>query len=80
MMGQHNTPSPPTGLSRVIGSLIQYSEVWGKVWFGLVFWGCVLFAVSQRVWAHANNTILLIVSLLIGLSSGLIAHLRGQWL
>tara|TARA_B100000902_G_scaffold395552_1_gene454384 strand:+ start:1358 stop:1597 length:240 start_codon:yes stop_codon:yes gene_type:complete len=79
-MEQPNTQNPPTGLARIIGGLIQHSENWGKIWFGLIFWGCVLFAISQRVWPHANNTILLIVSLLIGLVSGFIAHLRGHWL
>ena len=79
-MEQQNTPAQPTGLSQVVSGLIQHSETWGKIWFGLIFWGCVLFAIGQRVWPHANNAVLLIASLLIGLTGGFIAHRRGYWL
>tara|TARA_B100000686_G_scaffold353219_1_gene457933 strand:- start:1491 stop:1730 length:240 start_codon:yes stop_codon:yes gene_type:complete len=72
--------STPTGIARVIGGLIAHSEAWGKIWFGLFFWGAVLFAISQRVWPDTNNTALLAGSLLIGLASGVAAHIRGYWL
>ncbi|HJM97561.1 MAG TPA: hypothetical protein QF776_05250 [Acidimicrobiales bacterium] len=79
-MEQQNTQTPPTGLARITGDLIQHSETWGKIWFGLVFWGCVLFAISQRIWPNANNAVLLIASFAIGLASGFAAHIRGYWL
>ena len=40
-MEQQTTAAAPTALARMIGGLIQHSETWGKVWFGLVFWGSV---------------------------------------
>ena len=54
-MDTQNQASPPQGAARIIGGLVQHAQTWGKVWFGLIFWGCVLYAVSQRIWPEANN-------------------------
>ena len=70
----------PTGLARILGGLIQHSETWGKIWFGLVFWGSVLFAISTRIWSDTNDMVLLAASLIIGLTAGIYAHIRGYWL
>ncbi|MEC7878774.1 MAG: hypothetical protein VYE07_00970, partial [Actinomycetota bacterium] len=61
----------PTGLARILGGLIQHSETWGKIWFGLVFWGSVLFAISTRIWPDTNDMVLLAASLIIGLTAGI---------
>ena len=76
---QNQTPSPQ-GAARIIGGLVQHAQIWGKVWFGLIFWGCVLYAVSQRIWPEANNALLLLCCLILGLTSGIYAHIRGYWL
>ena len=76
---QNQTPSPQ-GAARIIGGLVQHAQIWGKVWFGLIFWGCVLYAVSQRIWPEADNALLLVVCLILGLFSGIYAHIRGYWL
>ncbi len=70
----------PKGIARVIGGVIQHAQEWGKVWFGLIFWGCALYAITQRIWPEANNALLLSVSIILGLSSGIYAHIRGYWL
>ncbi len=75
-----DTAVTPTGLARILGGLIQHSETWGKVWFGLIFWGSVLFATSTQIWPGTNDIVLLCASLFIGLSAGLYAHIRGFWL
>ncbi|MEM7093111.1 MAG: hypothetical protein AAF567_08910 [Actinomycetota bacterium] len=79
-MGEQSTTAAPTGMVAVVGALIQHSETWGKVWFGLIFWGSVLFAVGQRIWPDANTALVLVISLLLGLCSGVAAHARGYWL
>ena len=79
-MEHKDQASPPHGAARIIGGSVQHAQTWGKIWFGLIFWGCVLYAVSQKIWPEANNTSLLIISLVLGLTSGIYAHIRGYWL
>ena len=79
-MADQTAPAPPTGLARVVGGLIQHSETWGSIWFGLIFWGSVLFAIAQRIWPDTSDVGLLAASLAIGLLSGIAAHVRGYWL
>jgi len=76
---QNQVPSPK-GAARIIGGLIQHSQTWGKIWFGLIFWGCVLYAVAQRIWPEANNALLFAIAMIIGLVSGIYAHIRGYWI
>ena len=76
---QNQTPSPK-GAARIIGGLNQHSQTWGKIWFGLIFWGCVLYAVAQRIWPEANNALLFAIAMIIGLVSGIYAHIRGYWI
>ena len=63
----------------MLGTLIRHSERWGKVWFGLVFWGSVLFATAREIWPDAAVAPLLLAALAIGLSAGIGAHRRGYW-
>ena len=79
-MDSQNQASPPQGAARIIGGLVQHAQTWGKIWFGLIFWGCVLYAVLQRIWPEANNALLLVISLVLGISGGIYAHIRGFWL
>ena len=80
IMELSGTTDTPTGIARILGGLIEHSETWGKIWFGLVFWGSVLFAASTRIWPHTNDILLLAASLIIGLTAGIYAHIRGYWL
>ena len=70
----------PSGITRAVTALIQHSERWGKLWFGLLFWGSVLFAAAQRVWPEGSGAALAIASFGIGLAIGAVAHARGKWL
>ncbi len=79
-MGEPATVTEPTGAVRVLVAAIEHSETWGKVWFGLIFWGSVLFAVARRVWPDTDSLPLLVGALAIGLGAGVAAHLRGYWL
>lgn len=65
---------------RLVTAVIEHSETWGKVWFGLIFWGSVLFAVARRVWPDTATLPLLAGSLAVGLAAGTAAHIRGYWL
>ena len=79
-MSDDAAPAAPSGLVRAIGGLIGHSETWGKIWFGLIFWGSVLFAIAQRVWPDTSDVALLVGSLAVGLAAGVAAHVRGYWL
>ena len=79
-MDLQDQATSPKGIAMIIGGLVQHAQTWGKIWFGLIFWGCVLYAVAQRIWPEANNALLLIISMTLGLSSGIYAHIRGYWL
>ena len=59
---------------------LRHADEWGMVWFGLVFWGSVLFATAQRVWPDGDATLQLIVAGSIGAAGGLAARRRGYWL
>ena len=72
-------PTPPA-VARVLAALIGHSERWGKLWFGLLFWGSVLFAVARQVWPDSSDTVLGVASFAVGLAIGAIAHVRGKWL
>ena len=79
-MGMQDQAASPKGMEGIIAGLVEHSQTWGKVWFGLIFWGCVLFALSKKVWPEANSALLLAISLIFGLTSGIYAHIRGYWL
>lgn len=79
-MVETQVASEPGVVERVLVAAIEHSENWGKVWFGLIFWGSVLFAVAQRIWPDGNGVVMLGASLAIGLATGIAAHVRGYWL
>jgi len=51
-----------------------------KIWFGLIFIGSVLNAVSQELVVLNQVPYLSLISFLIGFVIGLVAHIRGKWL
>ena len=50
------------------------------VWFGLIFWGSVFNALTEKLGFLANSPNLTFLSFLIGFILGLIAKYRGTWL
>ena len=51
-----------------------------KIWFGLIFIGSVLNAVSQERGVLNQVPYLSLISFLTGFVIGLVAHIRGKWL
>ena len=51
-----------------------------KIWFGLIFTGSVLNAVSQELVVLNQVPYLSLISFLTGFVIGLVAHIRGKWL
>ena len=51
-----------------------------KIWFGLIFIGSILNAVSQELVVLNEVPYLSSISFLLGFVIGLIAHIRGKWL
>lgn len=51
-----------------------------KIWFGLIFIGSVLNAVSQEIVVLNEVPYLTSISFLLGFVIGLVAHIRGKWL
>ena len=51
-----------------------------KIWFGLIFIGSVLNAVSQELVVLNQVPYLSLISFLSGIVIGLVAHIRGKWL
>ena len=51
-----------------------------KIWFGLIFIGSVLNAVSQELLILSEVPYLSLISFLSGFVFGLVAHIRGKWL
>ena len=51
-----------------------------KIWFGIIFIGSVLNAVSQELVVLNQVPYLSLISFLSGFVIGLVAHIRGKWL
>ena len=60
-------------------ALFEHTEEWKMVWFGLIFWGSVIFAVAGQVLTGVNSWVLATLSYLAGLAIGIFAKLRGRW-
>lgn len=81
MTTSHSPSSPPVrGTRRVLDATLLHADEWGKVWFGLIFWGSVLFATAQRIWPDGAAAPQLLGALTIGGLAGIGARRRGYWL
>lgn len=60
-------------------AFFEHSENWKTVWFGLIFWGSVLFALAQQMLTGVNPWLLGTLAYLMGLLLGIMAKLRGRW-
>ena len=51
-----------------------------KIWFGIIFIGSVLNAVSQELVVLNQVQYISLISFLSGFVIGIVAHIRGKWL
>ena len=63
-----------------MGKFLEIILDHNKIWFGLIFIGSVLNAVSQELVILSEVPYLSSISFLLGLVIGLVAHIRGKWL
>jgi hypothetical protein len=63
-------------MQNVLEKILEYN----KAWFGLIFIGSVLNAVSQKIVVLNEVPYLTSISFLLGFVIGLVAHIRGKWL
>ena len=63
-------------MEKFLETILAYN----KIWFGLIFIGSVLNAVSQELVILSEVPYLSSISFLLGLAIGLVAHIRGKWL
>lgn len=61
-------------------AIFEHSEEWKMVWFGLIFWGSVMFALAGQILGGVNPCVLGSLSYLAGLAIGIIAKFRGRWI
>ena len=63
-------------MEKFLETILAYN----KIWFGLIFIGSVLNAVSQELVVLNEVPYLSSISFLLGFVIGFIAHIRGKWL
>ena len=63
-------------MEKFLETILSYN----KIWFGLIFIGSVLNAVSQELVVLNEVPYLSLISFLSGFVIGLVAHIRGKWL
>ena len=63
-------------MEKFLETILAYS----KIWFGLIFIGSILNAVSQELVVLNEVPYLSSISFLLGFVIGLVAHIRGKWL
>ena len=63
-----------------MGKFLETILAYNKIWFGLIFIGSVLNAVSQELLILSEVPYLSSIGFLLGFVIGLIAHIRGKWL
>ncbi len=62
-----------------VAALFEHAEEWKMVWFGLIFWGSVIFALAEQVFTSVNPWLLGSLAYLAGLVLGIAAKLRRRW-
>ena len=67
-------------LTRWIGAGIAYSQEWGMLWFGLIFWGSVINAIALNTLNGAEPALVAWASYATGLAIGALAKARSRWL
>lgn len=70
----------PGGVARALTAVIEHTQTWGMVWFGLIFWGNVLNAIGTEVWPDADSLVVAAGAAVVGLATGVVAKVRGRWI
>ena len=63
-------------MEKFLENILAYN----KIWFGIIFIGSILNAVSQELLILSEVPYLSPISFLLGFVIGLVAHIRGKWL
>lgn len=83
-LGCHSLPMSTTSTRNAGPSLperlFQHSNAWGKVWFGVLFWGSILAAGIQTVSPSISSPLAYAIGGAIGLTIGLVARARDRWI
>ena len=64
-------------IHNLLDLFLQHLSKWGLVWFGLIFWGSIFNAISERLFLDASSLIFLFLAYLLGLILGLLAKYKG---
>jgi hypothetical protein len=67
-------------MQNILESISAHIQDWGKVWFGLIFWGSIFNELLSFNPFQAMDSNINIFSYLLGLSLGLVAKFRGRWI
>ena len=59
---------------------VRHADEWGKVWFGLIFWGSVINAIALQSLPAAEPALVAWAAYATGLAIGAFAKARGSWL
>lgn len=70
----------PGAVARALTAVIEHTQTWGMVWFGLIFWGNVLNAIGTEVWPDADSLVVAAGAAVVGLAAGVLAKVRGRWI
>ena len=63
-------------MEKFLENILAYN----KIWFGIIFIGSIINAVSHELVILSSVPYLSSISFLSGFVIGLIAHIRGKWL
>jgi hypothetical protein len=63
-----------------VKKFLEVILAYNKIWFGIIFIGSILNAVSQELLILSEVSYLSSISFLLGFVIGLVAHIRGKWL
>ena len=63
-----------------VEKIFDHISNWNKVWFGLVFIGCVINAVLKKFNLVGDSPYVLVFAFGAGALIGLVAKIRGVWL
>ncbi|MFP6663602.1 MAG: hypothetical protein VCC00_05325 [Deltaproteobacteria bacterium] len=66
-------------MQELIETVFAHSENWGKVWFGMLFWGSVIGAGLLALFPMLSPVVVYAGAASVGATIGLIGRARGNW-
>ena len=68
-------------LTRAFELFSEHLTNWGLVWFGIIFWGCIINAAMIYFFGDANNLVFKLLPYFLGLLLGLMGkYKRWSWI